>query len=315
MRFLFTIGLSLCLAGCVSRAAEQPDVQLDVRGKESPPQTHPSLSEQDRKALESANDKQDFSAWASSFGPTDQRCLELIHQSPAPAGVRNPVTLIRAVNALLPLGRKHAMELLRAFCRFFEQREEYEFEPDANKAMHVARLLFVNKDGTGLTRAPGIGSFMVVTRDESKEWPLFPLQVSGDVPFEVSVGLMLMGFPESASSYLAYIDECCDLRPLPLRPADNPCLAADDLLGSAAWKDIRFSGDEPGHHWTLSESWLATVVRRQALCAVADIFEPQEDIQAALSNHSQNAWADLLKRVEELKPRWDVEKQKYVSDR
>lgn len=251
----------------------------------------------------------------AEIGEPRSKYLDLIYRCNSPGGVRNPIPLVRAVNALLPLGKNDAMSLLRTYCDFFEAKGDYPPSGASARAMHVARLLFVNKDGTGITRAPAIGSFLVEIPQDSREWPLFPLAVSGDIPFEVAMGVMLMGVAESARGYLDYLDDCCDLRPSPLRPADNPCLAADELLASEAWKEIRFQGEEEGRKWSQSEHWLAAIVRRQALCAVAHIYEPMEDIQASLSYHGHYAWADHLKRVAELKPRWDVEQQKYVSDR
>ena len=112
--------------------------------------------------------------------------------------------------------------------------------------------------------------------------------------------------------YLDYLQKEGVLRAEPLIPADNPLETADRLIASAAWKDIRFKGDEPGHKWFLDDGWVMASVREQALNALGACYKHTESIRCQYSYTHKYPWDQHLAAVRLLKTRWDRTEQRYV---
>jgi hypothetical protein len=243
----------------------------------------------------------------------DEHYFQLIETCARPAEDGNPIALVRAVNALIRLTDAEALRILRAYVAWrVDPDDPYSFDDYPSRVFSVARLAFVTAEGNALRR-PGLGHFGIVTRQDSGHWPHAPLILCKDIPFEVSAGLALNGVAEFPERYLDYVAESGVLRREPLRPADNPLIAVDELLASEAWKDIIWEGDEPGHTWFLSEAWIQTKVRRQALQSLEGVYEPGEDIWSQQSHTGTYNWDKHLQHVSGLKPHWDASAQKYVA--
>jgi hypothetical protein len=243
----------------------------------------------------------------------DEHYFHLIEACARPAEDGNPIALVRAVNALIQLSGTEALRVLRAYVASkVDPDDPYSFDDYPSRVFWVARLAFVTREGNALRR-PGLGDFGIVVRQDSAHWPHAPLILCEDIPFEVAAGLMLGGVAEPPESYLDYVAESGVLRSKPLKPADNPLAEADEFLKSDAWKDIVWEGDEPGHKWFLSEDWIRTKVRQQALEALEGVYEPGEDIWSLQSHTGTYDWDKHLQRVSALQPRWDASVQKYVT--
>ncbi|MCB9894807.1 MAG: hypothetical protein H6839_10175 [Planctomycetes bacterium] len=243
----------------------------------------------------------------------DEYYFKLIDRCPRPGSVDNPVPLVRAVNGLLPLGKGRVLRILRAYVEWkAPDPRPRGWDDYPSRVLWVTRLAFLTNKRQP-PRCPLIGSFMLEIEEGSDNWPLYPLQLMRDIPFDVSFGLMLAGTPEPPQGYLDYVEENADLRSRALRPADNPLKAVEELLDSDAWKDIDWEGDEPGHKWFVSEDWIRTKVRQQVLNALEGVYPEAEDLWAKQSYGRDYDWEAHLERVRQLNTRWDEAAQKYVA--
>jgi hypothetical protein len=131
---------------------------------------------------------------------------------------------IRAAAALQSVGRERAIKQLRA--------------RGGMSTFVLCRMLFTAKTG-GEFRRPGIGDSYLIYGADPKDWPLQPIEVVDGVPFLVTQGGGIAGFPESSGQYLAYCAKECDWNkfeykaktPEEKRAALKKLLASDKVKG------------------------------------------------------------------------------------
>ncbi|MCA8915821.1 MAG: hypothetical protein KDB90_10460 [Planctomycetes bacterium] len=243
----------------------------------------------------------------------DEHYFEMIERCPEPGRGVDPVPLIRAVNAMVPLGKAEVMRLLRAYVRE-KSADRMSRVEDAGKVFWVARLLFVEPSGVPV-RCPVVGCFGLVVRDGSSSWPCYPLAVVNDIPFEATegMGVSLNGQAEIPERYLDDIDESSVLRRSPLRPADNPVEAAEALLNSDAWKDLVDEWDEGNEGRSVStRNSAAAKVRAQAVNSLRHLRGSGESQRHLLSWLGESDWVDWVAHSAALQPYWDEEAQDYL---
>jgi hypothetical protein len=102
---------------------------------------------------------------------------------------------IRAAAALQSIGKERAIKKLRA-------RGEM-------STFVLCRMLFTAKTG-GDFRRPGIGDSYLIYGADPKDWPLQPIELVDGVPFLVTQGGGIAGFPELPGQYLNYCVKECD---------------------------------------------------------------------------------------------------------
>jgi hypothetical protein len=246
-----------------------------------------------------------FSDLRARIDPAQFDGVTAIQQSPsAQRGLEfDPRRLIRAVNSLQALGREKALNALWAYDRLargltLEERAKYQV--DEYRILPIVRLLF--ERSTGPFR---LGDGDVAALD-SDAWPLFPLALVQDVPFMMVSGYMLAGRPQRASEHLAQ-----NLGPLraPLAPRVTPLEAADELIGSAAWKSLRLGpGNEGRKRWQ---------VRRQALRTVGAVFapRPEETTNDCCVDPTEPQWRATVARAASSGLMWSPELQDFILGR
>ncbi|MCB9894806.1 MAG: hypothetical protein H6839_10170 [Planctomycetes bacterium] len=243
----------------------------------------------------------------------DEHYFKMIESCPKPGFCSDPVPLIRAVNAMVPLGKPETIRLLRAYLRAKSAdrmgRAEY-----AGRVFWVARLLFVEPDGAPM-RCPSVGCFGLVVREGASNWPCYPLAVVDGIPFEVTegMGVSLNGRAEMPERYLDDIEKSAVLRQTLLRPADNPVDAAEALLKSDAWKDLVDEWDRENEESSaVIRSRAAAKVRAQAVNSLRHVYGSGASESRLLSWLGEGVWADWIARTEALWPYWDEHAQDYL---
>jgi hypothetical protein len=139
--------------------------------------------------------------------------VRLIHQSPSVNGEYfDPVPLIRAVNALQPLGQEKALRALREYVKLVatmdaaDPEREWRYDLDEQRVFLIARTLFVRKDGDRQMPWMAIGATNPDVDPGDKNWPLFPLVMQDDIPFDLSCGYGLAGTAQSPIEHLDYCE-------------------------------------------------------------------------------------------------------------
>ena len=207
------------------------------------------------------------------------------------------IKLVRAVNALQPLGKERALELLLEYTNSLEDTYD-----DGNIVFWIIRLLFEPVDLGQQIPSPAIymsfdtGDKGNYTDGYSVTWPLDPIDLSHDVPFMLGHGIGGSGRPEHPNSHITWATKFGVIRESPLRP-ENPLVAADRLLNSKKYKSLPKSQWDPR----------TDRIREQAItmCKATDLSEDRDEISGA-------QWDKLLKSAAATKI-WNVEKQHFVS--
>lgn len=126
----------------------------------------------------------------------------------------NPGSVIRAVNALHPLGKDSALARIESYLA------NRDTSKDAYGLFWVLRVLFempANMDFPPVR----IGTPSIPPPAESERLPRFPVVLIRDVPFLVVHGYSLAGLPQPVEDHVAYFREHGILREYPLSPPDS----------------------------------------------------------------------------------------------
>jgi hypothetical protein len=238
--------------------------------------------------------------------PKHREVFELINRSTNLLGwgEPNPVAVVRAVNHLYALGKDGAVETLRAYARYAPERGRQieAIAPDQQRLCSIVPLLFVpheqDADVPSLGRFPDWGG--------SKKWAPFYISLQGDLPFhDVKFGGR-SGRPDPGRGYLVeWADEHARLRDKPLRPVDDPLVAADELL--------RRLLQENEDRTNVYNDDLKTHIRHQAWRTIAHLI-PSEREKESPGWLSEEKWASLKMRTARLKIRWKDNEQNYVTE-
>lgn len=167
--------------------------------------------------------------------------VELIHRAPRLRSFDfDPAALIRAVNALWPLGRERALAALRVYCRVAaandRRRERYDL--DEQRVFAIVRLLFVPNDAQAWP-VVGAGDPVGVRLADAAPWPLFPLALVQQIPFFLPIAYDVLGAgPQSPTEHLDFCAAHCRMRDAPLAPSASPVAAVEELTASPAWRTL-----------------------------------------------------------------------------
>ncbi len=235
--------------------------------------------------------------------------VRAIHFSPSVGGYRfNPVALVRAVNALQPLGKEKALRALRAYAAL--ERADYDrawrLGIDPQRVFLIARTLLVRRDGQPQMPWMYIGATTPEVKPQDPDWPLFPLAVRDDVPFCLSRGYSLAGEAEQPEAHLDYCEKECVLRDHPLRPGD-PLRAAEGIFTSAQWKRLLPDAS--------SAADTKSLVRLQALRCLEPIISPS-DAEHFFDGRKSDAdldalWQRYLHDPQLMHVRWNERSQTF----
>ncbi|MFC1758911.1 hypothetical protein ACFL2H_09100 [Planctomycetota bacterium] len=166
----------------------------------------------------------------------------------------NPAKLVRAVNHLMPMGKKKAIHELREFLKIARdssnetiRRDENIDTSDRTCVFLIVRLLFESADPTDKPPAILTVPFTPIPDDEDKIlWPLYPVHIQDDIPFFLVYGGGLGGAPDQPERHIDWTEKQGRLRNKRLRPIDNPVLAATRL--AALSQTERLYEGEPDYY-------------------------------------------------------------------
>lgn len=250
-----------------------------------------------------------FEDLKSRVDPALWDAVEAIHRSPSgQQGLGfDPVCLIRAVNALQPLGKEKALEALRAYDRLAGElsfADHHKYQIDEYRILPIVQLLFESPAGSMPPFALGAGD---LAPPEPPHCPLFPLVLSQDVPFMLVTGYTLAGIPEMAADRLKL--KLGPIRSAPLSPRVTALEAADDLIRSEAWAALGLQAGQAGRkRWEL---------RRQALRALSTVFapRPEETTNDCCVDPTETQWRATVARASSSGVLWSPEIQDFILGR
>jgi len=227
---------------------------------------------------------------------TELRIIDLASQWPWADTDGN--RLVRAVNALQPLGKEKALAVLREYAIELD-----DYESDCEIVFWIVRLLFEPVDLKVRIPEPmiavhlGLGNNDLERKENVKEWLHSPLEIVNGVPFMVGRRIGMGGLPEHPLSHIAWAEKHGVIRNSPLVPRENPLVAAEQLLASKKFQSLGSYSKEPA----------VQGIRRQAFSMVG------------LSNNSDEAFPKITdqewKRKLNSKLRlsiWNPDKQRFV---
>ncbi len=224
--------------------------------------------------------------------------LELINRASRwPFSNPNGVDLIRAVNALHPLGKDRALAILDEYAKL---TRSFEYFHDQEIVFWIIRLLFEPIRLDERIPPPMIGVFLVDRQSaEAMHWPLNPMAVSGDAPFMVGHQIGMGGNPEQPSSHIRWARLHGVVRDAKVVPTANPLAAAEAILGSRRFKAL----DD------FSRAQAATAIRSQALAMVKGMLEPARAGAAV----GDDQWRARLHAAAARGIHWDAKREEFVG--
>jgi hypothetical protein len=228
------------------------------------------------------------------------RELELIDAAACwPFSDPKGVELIRAVNALRPLGKDQALATLE---KYVELTKDSQYTFDGQEIVFwIIRLLFEPIRLEDRIPSPAIAVFLV--EDNSPEahfWPLNPIELVEGIPFMVGRRIGLGGHPEHPSSHIQWARRHGVIRDEPLIPTKNPLAAAEALLTSPRFRQLDEWARESG----------TDSIRSQALAMIGDLVKPLPKKHRTKSQQNLD-WADRLAEAEKLQIHWDPKQEKF----
>lgn len=145
----------------------------------------------------------------------------------------NPLFLIRAVNALQPLGKEKALAVLAEYRRVGQTRPG---EPGGSPVICILRVLFEGGDPAAVSRLFE-GYPQPSMPADTKRVPLFPFTIVNDIPlrlvidYDISTAGNMMMPPDP----IEFFRKNGTLRQHPLVPGNDPLSALPALEKSPQW--------------------------------------------------------------------------------
>jgi hypothetical protein len=224
----------------------------------------------------------------------------------------NPAKLVRAVNHLVPMGKEKAIRQLRAFLRIARDSTNETVRYDENIdtsdrtcVFLIVRLLFECAEPTG--KLPDIMTvpFVPSPADEDRKyWPLHPVFLQDDVPFFLVNGGMGGGMPDQPERHVDWAKKYGRIRSRPLRPLDNPMLAAERLVAlpqtKRLYKDQDFKDLLYRQAWNIIEDVDPKIPKPKPI-PPANIFDEPD-------------WDARMKAASRFEIHWNEAAQKYIMN-
>jgi hypothetical protein len=216
--------------------------------------------------------------------------------------VYNPRGVIRAVNALQPLGKEKALAAVTEYLRV----SPGSFDAHAVDGMFlVLRTLFAIPSPPGHMPIMMVGEPSPMAPEDQTKIPRFPIYIQDDIPFLIVNGYSLFGQAEDPRKHLNYFREHGVIRSLPLRPSPDPVASIRKALDTLANNGI---GPEGAPEYDM--------LFNQTLWLLDSIYEVKEVEGAQFKDKMFGATTSDREKASEaiskLKLRWDVKKQDYT---
>jgi len=230
--------------------------------------------------------------------------LELVNEAAGwPFSNPDGTKLIRAANALRKLGKDAALAALENYIEMNDGSSRDD-EEGKETVFWIIRVLFEPIRLEDRIPPPYIGAFFLERGDaDAPLWPLEPIDLVDDIPF-------MVGRPGSASlaelpySHIEWAQRHCVIREEPLRPTNNPLVAAEKLLGSRKFSRL----DE------YVTDGATRIIKSQAVTMVAGILEPLPERRRNAAK-AQEDWETRLKTAEELGIAWSEKEERFIVTR
>jgi len=234
-----------------------------------------------------------------------RRLLRIVDQVPSynSGSQYDPLRLIRAVNALQPLGKEKALALVAEYLRVSSWLDD----PGREGVFLLLRALFEVPDPPGHMPPMMVGAPSPAAPSDPKALPRFPLLIRDDIPFLLVTGYALGGAPEPPERHLEYFREHGVVRAHPLRPIDDPLALADSLAGKPGTPFLQRTG--------LDSDWGRAHIMNQALLLVDSVYRTEPDIYGArfsVGAGIDKRWRDTLVAWRKLSVRWDPARGQYT---
>jgi hypothetical protein len=214
----------------------------------------------------------------------------------------NPRGIIRAVNALQPLGKEKALAAVAEYLRV----SPWSFGAHAVDGMFlVLRTLFEIPNPPGHMPGMLVGQPSPPGPEDPTKIPRFPIYIQDDIPFLMVSGYSLFGQAEDPRIHLNYFREHGAIRSLPLVPPPDPMASIRKALDALSNNGIGPDGP-PGYGMLFN----------QALWLLDSVYEVEEVEDARFNDKMFGATDGEREKaaaaVSRLKFRWDVKKQDYT---
>jgi hypothetical protein len=213
------------------------------------------------------------------------------------------IELIRAANALRKLKRNDALDALEKYAQLTSEAHGYDFE-DSYVIYALIQCVFEPAHADDSLPHPKYFRSLAYVRQNpklAKAWPREPMVIAEDIPWLLGSGVSLSGVPFNPLSDLRWVRRNAVLRDSPLRPADNPLLAAHRLM-----LEPRFT--------QLSEYPLeaATSQLKEYSHQMVAEWLPDIPLDSWDRPNVDDNWEMLLEASKEAGLRWDESKQAYT---
>jgi hypothetical protein len=212
----------------------------------------------------------------------------------------DPLALIRAVNALRPLGKDKALAVLTEYLRIASIYND----SGSEGVFLVLRVLFDVPADPGYMPHMYVGAPIPEEPTDPKRLPHFPLLLLDDVPLLLVTGYMLAGRPQAAEDHIAYFREKGHLRAKPLTPGSKPLHLLDRCMRSAGWL---YGNDGPTGGKVL--------IANQLLGLVDSVYRRKADVHG-FRFHAETdldkRWNDIVAEVDKLDICWNPALQRYT---
>lgn len=214
----------------------------------------------------------------------------------------NPRSVIRAVNALQPLGKEKALAAVAEYLRV----SPGSFDAHAIDGMFlVLRTLFEIPNPPGHMPVMLVGEPSPMEPEDRTKIPRFPIYIQDDIPFLMVSGYSLFGRAEDPRSHLNYFREHGVIRSLPLVPPPDPTASIRRALDALSNNGI---GPDEAPEYDL--------LFNQALWLLDSVYEVEEIKNVRFSDKMFGATSSEREKaaaaISRLKLRWDLEKQDYT---
>lgn len=227
---------------------------------------------------------------------------ELIHRvSCADGSQLDPVSLIRATNSLLRLGKPAAQQLLRQLAQEFERAAVHDDFADWNRLFLVALLYYEFPPGKRIPRVRCLHGADL--EEEMRISPTFPLVVIDDFPLLLASRVDSCGVPEALPSFVAWCERNATCRRALLCPTAAPFQLLEKLERERLWV---FDGKHRAQEVTLGRFLIASQTLRAARPA---FFAKQKFTTTSIDQ----VWERLLEETRHVRLRWDSRRSRYMS--
>ena len=230
--------------------------------------------------------------------PETRRILRLIDRLHGYDSETNPLRVIQVVNALQPLGKVSALEVIDEYLRL-----NTGFRSPCGELFVVLRCLFEVPQPLGYS--PRTSVWTSIPSETLRRSPRFPVILYQDLPFLASHDYALTDIADPEGRQLEPYRESGLVRLQPLRPPDNPLTVIDDLAAFPEWPD-----------WNSEGSQAKIAAREQVLQLVEPVYRVAKGPDGARLTgdppEQDKQWRAHVRRFAALNVRWDPALNTYV---